>query len=756
MAVRLSVAGLASSCTLSALAASGTFTFVSGDVTLVRANGQRVRAMPNVEINPGDVVITGSSGMAQLTMIDQARLALRANTEFKVDEYAQRPDSTDGAVLSLVRGTLRAFTGLIASRNKDKFLMKTRTATVGIRGSGNILHTCSAELCDEEIRQGAAGQEITINHTIEGSHEVSSPGAPGSVIVTGPGQTVRVAGGSVQTIPTPNVIKNVAVQMAARTSAGSSGDAAGRAFAPGDSGTQNNTPTLVGNNGLISNTNPQGGSTAPLPIVVGPDPLALRDIVYAGGVVNAGQALPADMTLDGLALRSYRAYAGLQSGLQPTVGGGAAANLQTLDLNGTRVVMGRWDNATLGLYGSANGGLPGSVHFIYAASGYPTYITDVLTGSGTYTLAAATSPTNQNGTAGTLGSARLDVNFSTRTLNANMQVTLPAAAGNAGGSWTLNANGVPILLNSFGASTGDRLVITNGAGQSSTGNAGLYGAFAGSFVGQGASGAIVGYGFTDQTSLANFNRISGVAAFNGPAQNVALGYRPGLISDTQGQARNIGTIVRPESLLLEAGNRVVSFSGPFGTDPAYLTYSRGTANVAESGFDADTGLVWGRWSGGTATVGSRSVALTNQSLHHIFGGAQAGPTTLPLTGQAEYTVIGNTSPTDGNGNVGRLNSASLNANFSNRTVTAGVNFTIASQTWNAAASNMPIYRDTLFGAYTGVGSAAPLVITCTPNCGTNASGSLDGFFTGRTGQGAGIMYNINAITGTVAFRRPGN
>jgi hypothetical protein len=48
-------------------------------------------------------------------------------------------------------------------------------------------------------------------------------------------------------------------------------------------------------------------------------------------------------------------------------------------------------------------------------------------------------------------------------------------------------------------------------------------------------------------------------------------------------------------------------------------------------------------------------------------------------------------------------------------------------------------------------------ITCTPNC-TPAfrTGSLDGFFTGRGGTGAGVMYNMNGIAGAVAFaRRPG-
>jgi hypothetical protein len=107
-----------------------------------------------------------------------------------------------------------------------------------------------------------------------------------------------------------------------------------------------------------------------------------------------------------------------------------------------------------------------------------------------------------------------------------------------------------------------------------------------------------------------------------------------------------------------------------------------------------------------------------------------------------------------------MNTATLNANFSTRTVDAALNVTIANQTWNATANGMAIYRDMTFSANTGGspggGLPAPtqLNIGCTPNC-SAAFGSLDGFFTGRTGQGAGVQYNINNITGAIAFRRRG-
>jgi hypothetical protein len=175
-------------------------------------------------------------------------------------------------------------------------------------------------------------------------------------------------------------------------------------------------------------------------------------------------------------------------------------------------------------------------------------------------------------------------------------------------------------------------------------------------------------------------------------------------------------------------------------------------------------MIWGRWSGGAATVSANGsteqVFLNNASLHYIFAGTQSGPVALPLTGTATYDMIGNTSPTDFNGHVGTLNSATLDANFTNRTASATVNIGINNQTWTGSASNMPIYREQYFSAYSGlpipgVTNNTPLIIACTPNCGINAAGSFDGFFTGRTGGRAGLMYNLGGNQGAVAFGRRG-
>lgn len=773
---------------LAALAASGEFTFVVGEVALVKANGQRLTPAKGTTVDAGDRVITGANGMAQLTMVDQARLSLRPSTQFAIEQYPDRKESATGAVLNLLKGTLRTFTGLISSVNRDRFVMKTRVATVGIRGSGNILYACDGAECDPSVRQGSGEESLTVNHTIEGSHAVTNvvpaaaPGLPAQqggaeTLITGPGQTVLVAAGQPpRYIPTPAFIADVASNMTG-TKAGSAGDdtarlAEQRAFSPGDvagimpvqqstvSGVGSNNPTIFP---------PLIDATANL----GRDPSNLRDIVIgAGASPFIGQATGGDVTLAGGGLASYRSYAGSAAGVTPAISGGTLRDATTVVVEGEAISLGRWENASLGLFGAGSAvPVPGSVHWVMAPSGYPTYLSEVLTGTASYALAAATSPTNQNNAAGTLASANLAVNFTNRTVDLGLSVTMPAQGGTPAGSWQMTASNVSLALNTFFGSTGDNVVLTNGAGQSSRTNSNLTGSFQGSLVGLGLSGAVVGYGISDMTAsnAAQWQFITGVAAFAGARQNGAAPYREGRVSDANGLlpdfVRSYGTTNRPDEVTADAEGRVTAFSAPYLRLGTHSTYSIGTAQVVQSGFDPETGMVWGRWGNGTVQVArggaTDQIVLANgNSLHYIFAGTQSGPVALPLTGTATYDVIGSTSPTDFNGHVGTLNSATLAANFTNRTVDASVALGINGQTWTGSAANMPIYRDQYFSAYSGTPVAGlpnpnPLTIGCTPSCGQGAAGSFDGFFTGRTGQRAGLMYNLGGNQGAVAFGRRG-
>ncbi len=753
MLVAASIAGTFG--TSVAWAASGQFTYVTGDVQ-ISVGGRLIKATVGTEVNPGDLVITGADGMAQLTMVDNARLSLRSKSQLNVEKYPREATDPPGAVLTLVRGTLRAFTTLLAKPNQSAYTMRTKVATVGIRGSGNILNHS-----DDDT--------TTTNHTIEGSHIVTDNEGKFAPIITNPNQTVQVVlGQAPKIIPTPPNLLDAGKTMVGTGSGESGGGSSG-----GDGPAQGGGPTA-------GNTNVVGSNGLGFPIVdatgnLGVDPINLQNIaIGVNGTAFSDQAIPAQITLDAAgAMRGYTGYAGGQSGTSLSVQGGTAADLQTITIGGaTTIVLGRWTGATA--YSFTGGSIPlgaGSVHWAYGGSGFPAYLSDVLTGTASYTRAGATTPTNQLGTLGQLVSSVLDVNFTARILNATLGISMPNAGANAGGTWTMQATNIPFAFNTFVAFTGGGgLTVTNSAGQNSNSNGRLSGSLEGSFVGATLNGAIVGYGLVDQTSSTGFQSVSGVVAFQGPSQIAAATFRDGLVSDANGALsgasyiRNFATTNRADEVAVGEQGRVTSFTAPYVNGNrlvGHTNYAQGTSAIVDNGFDAATGLVWGRWAGGSATVGGQTASLANSSVHYIFGAVQSGPVSLPLTGNAVYDVAGSTRPTDGAGRIGTMNSATLTANFSARTVDATVNIGINGQTWNGAASGMPIYRDQYFSAYGGAATPgiprpAQLVITCAPNCTPSVpTGALDGFFTGRTGRGAGVMYNLGGNAGAVAFVRRG-
>lgn len=185
----------------SASAQVGTFQFVIGDVRVRNAAGVERPAVQGATVNERDTIVSGASGEAQLLMVDNAFVAIRRNTELRIDQYNYkgRNDGSESGVLHLVKGTFRALTGLIVRSNKQNFTMKTAVSTIGIRGTGNITHH----------DQGA---NVTTNHTVTGSHNVTSVDpATGSqigvTVVTSPGVTVQVTRGQPpRQIPTPTFI----------------------------------------------------------------------------------------------------------------------------------------------------------------------------------------------------------------------------------------------------------------------------------------------------------------------------------------------------------------------------------------------------------------------------------------------------------------------------------------------------------------------------------------------------------------------
>ena len=101
-------------------AEAGKVLMAIGEVKVSRG-GQISPLMKGASLQAGDGVITGIASNAQLRMSDGAVIALRAQSEFKIDQYSfnGKTDGSEKAELSLVKGGVRAVTGAIGRENKD-------------------------------------------------------------------------------------------------------------------------------------------------------------------------------------------------------------------------------------------------------------------------------------------------------------------------------------------------------------------------------------------------------------------------------------------------------------------------------------------------------------------------------------------------------------------------------------------------------------------------------------------------------------
>ena len=118
--------------------AQGTVQFLSGTMSVQRSDGSVGLLSEKSEIKPGDVVSTEKNSFAQVKFSDGGQVTLRPNTQVKLEgyEFVEGKPQSDNFALALIKGGLRAVTGLIGKRgNHDAYAMRTATATVGIRGT---------------------------------------------------------------------------------------------------------------------------------------------------------------------------------------------------------------------------------------------------------------------------------------------------------------------------------------------------------------------------------------------------------------------------------------------------------------------------------------------------------------------------------------------------------------------------------------------------------------------------------------------
>ncbi len=518
----LALAGVAgTSYAVAAETVAGHIQFITGEATIIAANGSSRPASKGAPVDAGDRIRTGPATIMQIKMTDGGLLSVRANSDMKIDQYHfnGKADGSEKEQLSLATGTFRSITGLIGKVNKQNYKITTPVATIGIRGTDHEPFHIPPNA--DNSNQDEAGTYDRVNS--------------GQTILTSNGGSVLLNPNQVGYVPDSNTPPARLPQMpgffSQPISFGSGSSAGAGGGDSGDSGdstllsqidpsstilptdtTQQAGLTQVVTSTLIS------GSTAPVgwggagsysQLVNSLPDSGSGSISYERSplvTIGSNNQLLYLKTTDNSGLFEFTANNAplLQTGSIQVKDPTTLTPLYT-------VYWGRWGS---GFSVVDNGVLQQSVgdfHYIWTSqvttsSQLQTLIANQMTGY--YTNIGHTLPTDQNGTTGTLNSMSLNVDFGAQTVQANISVSMPNNA-----NWVATGNGSLTQFLDTNTSGSGGVPLSTGSG----GNVTIQqtsSSVHGQFVGPNAEGAIASYNMTGNLATGAPASITGVVALD--------------------------------------------------------------------------------------------------------------------------------------------------------------------------------------------------------------------------------------------------
>ena len=148
------------------LADNGAVSQLSGTLSVRKADGSVRILSQKSEIQSGDTINTQRDSYAQIKFPDGGQITLKPNTSVKLDRFnfSQAEPQKDSMLFGLIRGGMRAVTGLVGKRgDPDVYQLETATATIGIRGTTYGADDCATTKCEslqEAVYVSVADGEI--------------------------------------------------------------------------------------------------------------------------------------------------------------------------------------------------------------------------------------------------------------------------------------------------------------------------------------------------------------------------------------------------------------------------------------------------------------------------------------------------------------------------------------------------------------------------------------------------------------------
>lgn len=114
-------------------------TSLSGTATIERG-AKSFSAALGSDLESKDTIVTSTTSKAQLTFKDNTIITVGKQSRFSIEEYLFDTADSSNAKFNVISGTVRAMSGKIGKIAPEKFTVKTKTATIGIRGTDFVVH----------------------------------------------------------------------------------------------------------------------------------------------------------------------------------------------------------------------------------------------------------------------------------------------------------------------------------------------------------------------------------------------------------------------------------------------------------------------------------------------------------------------------------------------------------------------------------------------------------------------------------------
>ena len=155
-----------------------------------------------------DKINTGAGAKLQIMFNDDSMISQGENSELLIDEYVYNPGTKEdnGCALRVFKGLVRVVTGQITKLNPERFQVRTRMATIGIRGCNLGFSVTEQAENIYVISFGAAGETIVVYAKPDVGQE------EWNLLIRGDAQTVQEAQTRLRNVTEPNRVVSIAQQ----------------------------------------------------------------------------------------------------------------------------------------------------------------------------------------------------------------------------------------------------------------------------------------------------------------------------------------------------------------------------------------------------------------------------------------------------------------------------------------------------------------------------------------------------------------